>query len=90
MSSRLRVDWTRCDGHGLCAELVPELVMLDDWGYPVIDPQGVPAELEQQAAAAVRACPTLALILSPAATGSSRSPDAGKSRAGSARGRQRR
>ena len=32
----LQIDWTRCDGHGLCAELSPEQITLDDWGYPII------------------------------------------------------
>ena len=31
---RLKVDPIACDGHGLCAELLPELVTLDDWGFP--------------------------------------------------------
>ena len=33
---RLVVDWTRCNGHGLCAHLVPEVIHLDAQGYPVI------------------------------------------------------
>jgi ferredoxin len=32
---RLHIDWTACDGRGLCAELLPELLLSDDWGYPV-------------------------------------------------------
>jgi hypothetical protein len=32
---RLHVDWTRCDGHGLCADLLPEVLIRDEWGYPV-------------------------------------------------------
>ena len=32
---RLHIDWTRCDGRGLCAELLPELLDRDDWGYPL-------------------------------------------------------
>ena len=35
MSERLVVDWVACDGRGLCVELVPELLVGDDWGYPV-------------------------------------------------------
>ena len=31
----LHVDWTRCDGRGLCTELLPELLERDEWGYPV-------------------------------------------------------
>ena len=64
MSSRLRVDWTKCDGHGLCAELLPEQISLDDWGFPVLRDRGaLPEGSEGQAARAVRACPVLALVL---------------------------
>ena len=60
--SRLRVDWPRCAGHGLCAELMPEVVDLDDWGFPVVTGEVEPA-LERTARAAVAACPSLALRL---------------------------
>jgi len=59
----LRVDPIACDGRGLCAELVPELVTLDDWGFPVLDGRPVPRELLGLARRAVAACPTLALRL---------------------------
>jgi ferredoxin len=52
-----------CDAHGICAELLPELIRLDDWGYPIIDPGPVPPHLEPLARRAVSACPTLALRL---------------------------
>jgi ferredoxin len=51
-----------CTGHGLCAELFPEWIQLDDWGYPIIDPRPIPDHLIAHARA-VRACPTLALLL---------------------------
>jgi ferredoxin len=60
---RLVVDPVGCTGHGLCAELFPERITLDDWGYPMIDPSGVPPDLEEHAIRAVRACPTVALRL---------------------------
>ncbi|MDQ6606517.1 MAG: ferredoxin [Actinomycetota bacterium] len=63
MSRVLRVNPIMCDGHGLCAELLPELIRLDDWGYPIIDPPEVPPGLEGLARKAVDACPTLALLL---------------------------
>jgi ferredoxin len=63
MNHRLRVNPITCEGHGLCAELLPELIRLDDWGYPIIDQAEVPAELEDLARRAVDACPTLALLL---------------------------
>jgi len=58
---RLEVDWTRCKGHGLCAELVPELVHLDRNGYPVLLDASVPFWLEKDAQQAVEMCPSLAL-----------------------------
>ncbi len=63
MSERLRVNPIRCEGHGQCAELLPELIRLDDWGYPIIDHPDVPPELRRLARRAVDACPTLALLL---------------------------
>ncbi len=63
MSVRLRVNPIMCHGHGLCAELLPELIRLDDWGYPILDVAEVPAELEPLARRAADACPTLALLL---------------------------
>jgi len=61
--TRLTVDPIACDGRGLCAELLPELVRLDDWGFPVITGADVPARLRSEAAAVVRLCPRLALRL---------------------------
>jgi ferredoxin len=59
----LHIDWPRCTGHGLCAEIVPELIRLDEWGYPVFDPKPLsPADLAR-ARKAVQICPTLALRL---------------------------
>jgi ferredoxin len=59
----LRVNPIMCEAHGLCAELLPELIRLDDWGYPIIEQSEVPPELEGLARRAVDACPTLALLL---------------------------
>jgi ferredoxin len=52
-----------CSGHGLCAELLPELITLDEWGYPLISDRPVPLALYRQARRAVTDCPTLALRL---------------------------
>jgi ferredoxin len=60
---RLTVNPIACEGHGICAELLPELVELDEWGYPIVDMSEVPRELEGLARRAVDACPTLALAL---------------------------
>ncbi len=62
---RLEIDWTRCDGHGLCARLLPELVDLDDHGFPVLRGHHVPDALTAHAKRAVSACPVLALRLDP-------------------------
>ena len=60
---RLSVDPIACDGRGLCAELLPGLISLDDWGFPVISAAEVPAGLVAEAAAVTRLCPRLALRL---------------------------
>ena len=60
---RLKVDWPACKAHGVCAELVPELVSLDEWGYPLIEDVPVPRTVLGHAQRAVAACPTLALSL---------------------------
>lgn len=60
--SRLRVDMIACEGRGLCAEALPELISLDDWGFPMIRGE-VPPGLEYEALEAVRLCPRLALRL---------------------------
>jgi len=63
MGTHLKLDPIACDAHGLCAELLPELITLDDWDYPIIDAQPIPADLEPLAARTVSVCPTLALKL---------------------------
>ncbi len=56
----MRVNPAACSGHGVCAELLPELITLDEWGYPLLAEGGVPAGLSRQARRAVRDCPALA------------------------------
>ncbi|MGO9957093.1 MAG: ferredoxin [Solirubrobacteraceae bacterium] len=63
MSLRIEIDMISCEAHGLCAELLPERITLDDWGYPVIDAAPVPRSLEDLARRAADVCPTLALRL---------------------------
>lgn len=62
---RLRVDPTACAGHGMCAELLPEIISLDPWGYPILSgvAGAVPRELREHARRAAAACPTLALLI---------------------------
>ena len=57
----LKVDPIGCTAHGLCAELMPELIRLDDWGYPIIKDGPVPVKLLELARRTVTACPALAL-----------------------------
>jgi ferredoxin len=63
MSTELRVDWIACEAHGMCAELLPERIALDEWGYPLLDGEPIPPELEDHARRAAEACPTFALKL---------------------------
>jgi ferredoxin len=63
MTERLLVNPIECKGHGACAELLPELITLDEWGYPIVDPRPLPPGMERPARKAVSACPTLALRL---------------------------
>jgi ferredoxin len=66
VSRRLRVDPVACDGFGHCAELAPELIGLDEWGYPVIAAHAaVPREILDVVELAVRSCPRKALFLEP-------------------------
>jgi ferredoxin len=61
---RVHIDWTACDGRGLCAELLPELLTEDDWGFPVArGDMTVPPALEPAARQAMDRCPALALKL---------------------------
>ena len=60
---RLRVDWAACDGHGLCAQWAPEVVSLDEWGFPIVADGPVPPAAVEHARSAVRSCPVLALKL---------------------------
>ena len=63
MSFRLVVNPIMCEAHGLCHELFPERIALDEWGYPIIDAEPIPRVLEEHARRAVAACPTLALVV---------------------------
>ncbi|MFF8956045.1 ferredoxin [Streptomyces sp. NPDC014894] len=58
---RVLVDWTLCQGHGLCADIVPELIRINPDGYPSVADAVVPAHLRGRARRAVRRCPALAM-----------------------------
>lgn len=63
----LHIDWTACDGRGLCTEILPEILGRDEWGYPIARGHGsdapVPDRLAAAAEEAVALCPRLALTL---------------------------
>lgn len=63
MSQHVRVNPITCAAHGMCAELLPERITLDEWGYPIVD--GTPLEGAQvdHAMRAAQACPTFALLI---------------------------
>jgi ferredoxin len=73
----LRVNPIRCDAHGVCIELLPELIAADPWGYPRIRPGPVPLRLLALARRAVADCPTLAIALAERPAGQ---PQPGRSR----------
>jgi ferredoxin len=59
----LKIDRIACDGAGLCAELVPELISLDEWGYPIVERSSVTPALAGHVREAATLCPKLALRL---------------------------
>ena len=59
----LRLDPIACDGFGHCAELLPEHVSLDEWGFPLLDGRPISPAEEADARRAVTLCPRLALVL---------------------------
>ena len=63
MSHRVRVNPIDCEAHGMCAELLPERITLDEWGYPLVDEAPLDGVLVEHAIRAARACPTLALLV---------------------------
>ncbi|MGO4491112.1 ferredoxin [Arthrobacter sp. 2YAF22_2] len=80
MSTSLHIDWTKCDGRGLCTELLAGVLDRDDWGYPVARGKvgrqrtDVPLRAADREAAqeAVALCPMLALSLRETAPAESR------------------
>jgi ferredoxin len=66
LSLTLRVNPITCVAHGMCAELLPEMIQLDRWGYPIVAGRVIPRPVVDHARRAARACPTLALLIEPA------------------------
>jgi ferredoxin len=63
MTIHLDLDPVACDAFGYCAELLPELIGVDEWGYPIVSRGCVSADIAGLAAEAVRSCPRRALRL---------------------------
>jgi ferredoxin len=61
VTRQLHLNPIACVGHGLCADLLPELIELDEWDYPILRATTVPAALVPHARRAITTCPTLAL-----------------------------
>lgn len=59
----VRVNPITCEAHGMCAELLPERIALDEWGYPIVDQTPLSGDLLDHARRAAQACPTFALLL---------------------------
>ena len=59
----LHIDWTRCDGHGLCAALLPNRITPDEWGYPILAAHPLRKDEVTDIRRAVALCPALALRL---------------------------
>lgn len=66
--TELQVNPIHCHAHGICAELLPEIVTPDEWGYPILTTRAIPAELLKNARRAAAACPTLAIKLTRSAS----------------------
>jgi ferredoxin len=63
MSSHIRVNPIACEAHGMCAELLPERITLDEWGYPLLDGRPLEGAQVRHALRAAQACPTFALLV---------------------------
>lgn len=63
MSRRVRVNPIACEAHGMCAELLPERISLDEWGYPIVEEAPLTPDVLDHARRAAQACPTFALLL---------------------------
>ena len=63
MTTTIKVNPVACEAYGYCAELLPELVTLDEWGYPVVDGRPVPPQLVELARQAAKDCPRRAFLV---------------------------
>lgn len=58
---KLKIDWIACNGYGVCEAAAPDLIVLDDWGYPILPDGPVPRDLVNQGKKAINDCPMVAL-----------------------------
>lgn len=63
MARELRIDWIRCDGYGLCGDLAPDVIELDEWRYPIIAEAGIPPGKLNDVKRAADCCPMKALSI---------------------------
>lgn len=61
----MRINWLACKGFGSCAYAAPDLIELDDWGYPILPDGPIPRDRRDEAKKAVRDCPMDALRWAP-------------------------
>lgn len=60
----IKLDSEKCQGHGRCYALAPDLFESDDEGYAVLKVEGaVPAEQEDDAILAADNCPEYAITV---------------------------
>jgi ferredoxin len=57
----IHTDREKCEGHGLCADVAPEVYELDGDAMVVLLHEQVPPALERKAEAGARVCPVAAL-----------------------------
>jgi len=72
MSAVVKVNPIACEAYGYCAELLPELVTLDEWGYPIVDGRPMPRHLVELALRAAKDCPRRAFLVEESAESPSR------------------
>jgi ferredoxin len=63
MDIRVTIDTERCEGHGRCVMLAPEVFDQDDDGHGIVVVDSIPSELEVSVAQAVASCPEGAISL---------------------------
>ena len=62
--TRVAVDTDRCEGHGRCYTLAPDIFDADEVGHAIVLVEDVSGEGQAQAADAERNCPEAAITLS--------------------------